>query len=856
MNDDLISRLHPDHLEDLQKSGLSDETIVEAGIESLRPADIDKTIGFPTHAKSAYEIPYPGTGCLRCKMFYDEANRIDSKTGDARPKYLAKKDSRNHLYIPLKARPILKDLSVPLYITEGEKKALKACQEGLPCIAISGLWNWSNGEKELITDFNQIALDGRTIYVIPDSHFQEPDRHGKPKNLKQAVYELAYQLIGYGAKVYWVELPKSDVEAKLDDYLCGYTVEDFRKLPVHSIRKLTIQEEVDNVSTETPPHEIEELLKRIADEVSCESEKDIYLKKLKEKTGITKTAMRKDIKTFGGAEENKTQAEMLIEIANEFKLFHDDTKEGYAYADNVAVKIRGQFKQLLSKRLWDGKDLAPSSDSLNQALNVIEAQAVHDGECIKLYNRVAEHDGNFYYDLCDGKAVRISKHGWEVTDKFPILFKRHSHQQKQVEPKKGGDIQKLFRFINVKDERHKLLSLVYPISCFVPNIPHPIFHPWGDQGAGKTSMFTFFKLLLDPSKLDVIITPRNQEELTQILEHHYLCLFDNLSSFPDWLSDLLSQACTGGGFSKRKLYTDDEDIIYQIQRCIGLNGINLLVSRADLMDRTILLHMERIESSERKEKKVLVREFEAERPYLLGCFFDVLSKAMAIYPTVKLSNLPRMADFMTWGVAIAQALGYKDEDFTNAYQANIEAQNSEIINSNTLAQAVLVFMQERESWSGTIKEAYEELVKLVTVSKDDRTFPKHFNKLRSHLNRIKANLLDYGIKFIIEDFNNHSKGVPLSFQKVSKGCSVSSVSSVTAKIAGIPAEHPTEHPKVSSAVSSALEPSKIKPTEHTEHTEDKKQTFWKEGKKEKANTEISENVLNEPINLDALGVEL
>ena len=83
-----------------------------------------------------------------------------------------------------------------------------------------------------------------------------------------------------------------------------------------------------------------------------------------------------------------------------------------------------------------------------------------------------------------------------------------------------------------------------------------------------------------------------------------------------------------------------------------------------------------------------MQEFEEERPYLLGCFFDALSKAMGVYPSVRLDNLPRMADFMRWGVAITKALGYEADDFIQAYQANIESQNAEVINSNTLAQAV------------------------------------------------------------------------------------------------------------------------------------------------------------------------
>lgn len=211
MSSVLISSLHPAHLEDLQKSGLSNEIILEADIKSVPPRDIPKRLGFDTlELISMYEIPYDGE-YSRYKVFYEESSKF-SKDGTKKPKYLCRKDSGNRLYIPHKTRPILPDVSTPLYITEGEKKALKAIQEGLPCVAISGLWNWSNGNKELIQDFDQIALEGRIVYLIPDSDWLEPNREGKPKNLKQAVYELAYLLIDRGAKVNWIELPQGRYE--------------------------------------------------------------------------------------------------------------------------------------------------------------------------------------------------------------------------------------------------------------------------------------------------------------------------------------------------------------------------------------------------------------------------------------------------------------------------------------------------------------------------------------------------------------------------------------------------------------------------------------------------------------------
>lgn len=200
--------LHTDHLADLRKSGLSDDTILDVAIKSMSPAAMKKIFGCETYAKSAYEIPYPETDYSRYKIFYDDANRINPKTKKPRAKYLQRKDSGNHLYIPLKVMPILNNSDVPLYVTEGEKKALKGVQEGLHCIGLSGLWNWSNGNKELIPDFDLINFTGRTVYIVPDSDWLELDKQGYEKNLKQAVCELSKKLQERGAVVEIVQLPK------------------------------------------------------------------------------------------------------------------------------------------------------------------------------------------------------------------------------------------------------------------------------------------------------------------------------------------------------------------------------------------------------------------------------------------------------------------------------------------------------------------------------------------------------------------------------------------------------------------------------------------------------------------------
>jgi hypothetical protein len=314
------------------------------------------------------------------------------------------------------------------------------------------------------------------------------------------------------------------------------------------------------------------------------------------------------------------------------------------------------------------------------------------------------------------------------------------------------------------DKEHQLLVLVYIISCFIPDIPHPIFHPHGSQGAGKTTLCKIMKKICDPSSIETLITPKEITQLTQVISHHHVCLFDNMSDLPGWMSDLLAQACTGGGFSKRQLYTDDEDIIFQVKRCIGLNGINLLVSKPDLMDRTILLHLERIAQNKRVDEKELWKIFEEEKPEIIGGIFDALAKAMNIYPNVNLTHLPRMADFAKWGYAIAEALGHNGSKFIKAYQQNVERQNEEVIQHNTLAQSVVTFMNDKDIWSGTIKEAWKELREIADPEKKDSSFPKASRTLRNQLEKIKPNLMDIGgITFDIGTRN--MSGYPITFEK-------------------------------------------------------------------------------------------
>jgi putative DNA primase/helicase len=216
-------------------SGLSLATIETAGIRSeTNPKEVVLLLGWRGHVKNvAPAIIFPYTdhtgnlnGYARVKL---DTPRIRKKDGKDQPtKYEAPKGMPNRLYIPPQVVPALGDISQALLITEGEKKTLKAVQEGFNCIGLSGVFAWKEKGKEwLLPDFERIQFSGRKVYIAFDS-----DRGTNPC-IQLAERRLARILQKLGAQVAIVELPRgpigSDGEPQkvgLDDFLLNHSAGD------------------------------------------------------------------------------------------------------------------------------------------------------------------------------------------------------------------------------------------------------------------------------------------------------------------------------------------------------------------------------------------------------------------------------------------------------------------------------------------------------------------------------------------------------------------------------------------------------------------------------------------------------
>lgn len=460
-------------------------------------------------------------------------------------------------------------------------------------------------------------------------------------------------------------------------------------------------------------------------------------------------------------ESRESATDQLIEIGQaNAKFFTNANNEGCATICKNGIYQHvlldsEEFAHYLRILFYQKTSQAPSQDALGRAVGLFKAIAMESGEKYSMTTRVKEANGNFYYNLNNKEKsiVKVTAKCIKIIKTKTPYFLPNRNTASQVKPDlDNGDMSLLKKYLRMTHENYFVLLLVYIVTCIIESIPHPILIICGEKGASKSTSSRIIKSIVDPSNSDILSMPTTLESLELILTSNYMPVFDNIDSIRQVESDMFCITSTGGAIIKRKLYTNNDLQISTFKQCLILNGISVVASKADILDRSLLIELERIKDSDLKEERKIWKDFENDKPRILGGIFNVLHKAMSIYDDISLKKMYRMADFTKWGCAIAEALGYGKDVFLEALEQNRSKLNDETISQDIVATATLAFMKNRKEWSGSVTELYSELKQIALVQGIDtysRVWPKAANVLSRRLNEIKSNLLSMGIAITI-----------------------------------------------------------------------------------------------------------
>jgi hypothetical protein len=208
---------------------------------------------------------------------------------------------------------------------------------------------------------------------------------------------------------------------------------------------------------------------------------------------------------------------------------------------------------------------------------------------------------------------------------------------------------------------------------------------------------------------------------------------------------------TGSGFSKRILYTDDDDVIYNFIRCIGINGINLAATKADLLDRSLIIRLSRLmKKHRRKLKDDIWPVFQQMKPHLLGYIFDILVKVLTVRRDggILLDARSRMADWEEYAEIIARCMSYKPMEFINAYEENKNIKTETVLADSPVAQAILKLVEysDFKGIASQLLQRLEPIAQELGTNTKDRNWPKSASALSCKLNALNTNLLESGIQ--------------------------------------------------------------------------------------------------------------
>jgi 5S rRNA maturation endonuclease (ribonuclease M5) len=457
-------------------------------------------------------------------------------------------------------------------------------------------------------------------------------------------------------------------------------------------------------------------------------------------------------------EEEKSHKQNQVSVLVDFvvtraELFHD--KNAVVYAQDLTTRetrrLDGRtFKDWLVANFYESTGKSPREQSMREALNTLSGLARHKGQCHDVYVRVAKDSKNndvYFLDLGEpgqSRAIRIAAGNWEIITDPPVRFLRPETLRPLPTPIAHNDLSLLWKMVNIP-ENDRLLVITWLIECLRPDTPFPILELIGEQGSAKSTTQTMLRRLIDPNACDLRAAPKTAEDIFVSAGVNWLVSYENISHLSPQIQDALCVLATGGGYAKRKLYSDADESVITVKRPIALNGISATVTAQDLLDRTISIETPLID--ERVETTELWRAYEAELPNFLGALLTIFSQALACLPTIRLAaaNRPRLVEFARLGVAIAETQGKTAEEFLTQFNASRQESIARTIDASPVASALIEWFESRGKCTTIlpVKHLFEEIENKKPNNTD--TWPRSAKGFADALRRVAPALRQMGI---------------------------------------------------------------------------------------------------------------
>ncbi|WP_442764243.1 hypothetical protein [Malikia spinosa] len=445
-----------------------------------------------------------------------------------------------------------------------------------------------------------------------------------------------------------------------------------------------------------------------------------------------------------GSDDDVSSLDELVALARaQCQLHHDPDRSAVAVIPTPSRRevwrvYSSGYEDWLRAAYWRAKEAGVPETTMKSVLATLAAAGINDGQEVEVHVRAARWEDGYVIDLCDEQwqAIHVTPQGWRLINESPVYFTRTSSMRSLPMPALESDISLLWQHTNIPADR-RVMVLAWLLDCFRPETPFPVLELVGEQGSAKSTTQSVLRSLVDPNKVMLRGRPKTVEDVFVAAANNWLVSYENLSGLTAEQQDAFCTLATGGGFASRQLYTNGEEHVMETKRPVVLNGIAVVATRPDLIDRIVHINLPTIPAEARRDDADTHAGWERDLPKVFAGLLDLFVDALAILPTVKLTRKQRMADYERLGEAVARALGFAPGEFQAQYAELVRAGIDRALESNAVAQALDKYIAERLTplnWQGTAGQLYELLNSYALI--DRSSWPRSPKGLADQLRRI------------------------------------------------------------------------------------------------------------------------